>query len=63
MMWTCLTAMALCSDAELLEDGSIVGEPTEVALVSFAKEKGHPKPELKAKAPRIGEAPLTATER
>lgn len=57
------TAMALCSDAELLEDGSIVGEPTEAALVSFAKEKGHPKPELKAKAPRIGEAPFDSNRK
>ena len=51
-------AMALCSDSELDESGSAVGEPTENALVNFAKAKGFKKPELKEEYPRIGEAPF-----
>jgi len=51
-------AMALCSDAELDESGSAVGEPTECALVNFAFSKNLPKPELKRAEPRIDEAPF-----
>ena len=51
-------AMALCSDAELGEDGNAVGEPTECALVNYANSLSMPKGELKAAAPRIGEAPF-----
>ena len=52
------TAMALCSDAELGENGDAIGEPTECALVNYAAKLGMPKPDLKAKNPRIGEAPF-----
>jgi len=52
------TAMALCSDAELNDDGSCTGEPTECALVIYANKLNLPKTELKVSAPRIGEAPF-----
>ena len=52
------TAMALCSDAELNDDGSCTGEPTECALVNYANKLELPKPGLKENAPRIGEAPF-----
>ena len=52
------TAMALCSDAELMEDGSVTGEPTEAALVAWANTLGLDKPGLKAKLARCGEAPF-----
>ncbi|MBQ1260579.1 MAG: calcium-translocating P-type ATPase, PMCA-type [Clostridia bacterium] len=52
------SAMALCSDAELDNDGNIVGEPTECALVAMANKLGMPKSELKARLPRCGEAPF-----
>ncbi len=52
------TAMALCSDAEIDENGSVSGEPTEAALVAFAHTLGLDKGELKKKTPRIGEAPF-----
>ncbi|MHB1315377.1 MAG: calcium-translocating P-type ATPase, PMCA-type [Christensenellales bacterium] len=51
-------SMALCSDAELDQDGMAKGEPTECALVNYASSLGLLKPDLKAKAPRIGEAPF-----
>ena len=52
------SAMALCSDAVLNPDGSVQGEPTEAALVSFAAEHQLPKPQLEQERPRIGEAPF-----
>ena len=51
-------AMALCSDAYLDENGNAAGEPTEAALVAFAKKEGMPKTELSIQNPRIGEAPF-----
>lgn len=52
------TAMALCSDAELDENHSAVGEPTECALVNYANNLQLPKDQLKEAYPRIGEAPF-----
>jgi len=51
-------AMALCCDAELLDDGSVNGEPTEAALVVWANKLGLPKYDLKKAYPRSGEAPF-----
>ncbi len=51
-------AMALCTDAELDECGTAVGEPTECALVAHAAKLNLPKPELQARRPRVGEAPF-----
>ena len=52
-----MTAMALCSDAEL-EEGEAVGEATECALVNDAYKNGLPKDELAADLPRVDEAPF-----
>ena len=52
-----MTAMALCSDAEL-EEGEAVGEATECALVNDANKNGMPKHELAADLPRVDEAPF-----
>ncbi len=52
------TAMALCSDAELSPEGGVIGEPTECALVEYAKKLSLPKNRLKQDFPRIGEAPF-----
>ncbi len=54
----CASAMALCSDAELDGEGNVTGEPTEAALVEWAKKLELKKPELKAQNPRVGEAPF-----
>ena len=51
-------AMALCSDAELNEDGTVTGEPTEAALVEWAKKLNLSKITLKNDLPRCGEAPF-----
>ena len=52
------SALALCCDAEPNDEGVVTGEPTENALVYYAMSIGLKKPELKEKAPRIGEAPF-----
>lgn len=55
------TGMALASDAEEVNEGDeaqIIGEPTEVALVKYASEKGIKKAEVIKDYPRIGEAPF-----
>ena len=52
-----MTAMALCSDAEL-EDGKAVGEATECTLVNDANQNGMPKDELAEDLPRVDEAPF-----
>ena len=51
-------AMALCSDAEIDEEGKVTGEPTEAALVAYAAKLGQNKTALKTAYPRIGEAPF-----
>lgn len=57
-------AMALCSDAELPTNekseiiGDAIGEPTECALVNYARSLSLNKNELKEKFPRVGEAPF-----
>ena len=57
------TAMALCSDAELNEDGAVTGEPTEVALVVWANKVELPKYELKKRLPRCGELPFDSSRK
>ena len=52
------TAMALCCDAELQDDGTVKGEPTEAALVAYADKLGLKKNELEDSFPRVGEAPF-----
>lgn len=55
-------AMALCSDA-VLEDGVVKGEPTEAALVDWAKRLEMPKNELEAEFPRVAEAPFDSSRK
>ena len=52
------SAMALCSDAQLNPDGKVEGEPTEAALVEWAKKLGISKIDLVKTMPRSGEAPF-----
>ncbi len=48
--------MALCSDAEINDDGTTIGEPTECALVEYADKLGINKKTLGM--PRVAEAPF-----
>jgi len=57
------TAMALCTDAELNEDGSVTGEPTEAALVAWAAKMGLVKDQLRIDSPRVGEAPFDSVRK
>lgn len=56
-------AMALCSDAELNKDGVVTGEPTEAALVYWAKKLDLDKNTLKARNLRCGEAPFDSVRK
>ena len=53
-----VTGMALCSDAQLGEEGYAIGEPTECALVNDAAKCGFDKNILSKEAVRVGEAPF-----
>ena len=52
------TAMGLCNDAEIDNEGKVTGEPTEAALVVWANKLGLNKNDLKIQFARIGEAPF-----
>jgi Ca2+-transporting ATPase len=52
------TALALSNDAAVDKDGNVIGDPTEVALFSIAKNSGFDKRELKEDFPRVAEIPF-----
>ena len=52
------TAMALCTNAEVEEDGKSTGEPDEVALINYAATLGLKKADLVEANPRAGEVPF-----
>ena len=52
------TAMALCTNAEVDENGKGTGEPDEVALINYATSLNLPKATLVEKYPRVGEVPF-----
>jgi len=56
-------AMALCCDSQLSPDGSIVGDPTENALVLFALKQGFDKNELARVYVRVAEAPFDSARK
>ena len=49
-----LNAFTLCSDASI-DDGKVLGDPTEVALVEASKKMNFEKKALMEKYPRVGE--------
>jgi Ca2+-transporting ATPase len=53
-----LLAMALNNDARIEKDGSVVGEPTEAALLLAASERGLAKAGADAEHPRVAELPF-----
>lgn len=52
------TSLALCSDAELNEEGQAEGDPTQAAVVSYANKIGLPKNKLSEIYPRVAEIPF-----
>ena len=57
------TAMALCCDAEIDNNGVVTGEPTEAALVCWADKLGLKKSSLKAEFARCAEAPFDSSRK
>ncbi|HSW62788.1 MAG TPA: cation-translocating P-type ATPase [Dissulfurispiraceae bacterium] len=53
-----LTASALCNDAKMGADGTILGDPTEIALYVLAKDHHFDKDELQKKLIRVAELPF-----
>ncbi len=60
-----LYAAAACSDAELgAAAGSGVGDPTELAILAEARDRGIERPSIERTAPRVSEIPFdSATKR
>lgn len=59
-----MTAMCLCSDAEMdLDTSQAIGEPTECALVNDAFKNGLSKPELAKEYVRVAEAPFDSVRK
>ncbi len=55
---TLLTALALSNDARSGSDGGVIGDPTEAALYSMAREHGFGKEDLERRFPRVAELPF-----
>ena len=53
-----LAGGALCNDTRSAEDGSLLGDPTETALVAAMRRYGLDKAQLEAVTPRVGELPF-----
>jgi P-type Ca2+ transporter type 2C len=53
-----LRGMALCSDAHTEANGSIAGDPTEVALSAAARDAGYEKQGFEKEHPRVAEIPF-----
>ena len=56
------TAMTLCNDA-ILEENGAQGEPTEAALVNFGAANSCPKPLMETRQPRCAEAPFDSSRK
>ncbi len=53
-----LMPMALCADARLDEDGELIGDPTEGALIVLAAKGGLDLDGVRARYPRVAEVPF-----
>ncbi len=61
-----LTAMVLCNDAEMGDDGDgwvLVGDPTEGALIVLAAKAGHDISDLRARHPRRAVVPFDSANK
>ena len=55
-----LEAMAISNDAFIASNGTVTGDPTEVALCVYAAEAGYSKHEVESRLVRIAELPFTS---
>lgn len=55
--------MSLCNDATLNQDGSVSGEPTEAALVTYGTTQGIDKNECLVHTPRVAEIPFDSSRK
>ncbi len=53
-----LTALAVNNDARTSSKGENIGDPTEIALLSLARDAGYEKGELEQQFPRVAEIPF-----
>jgi ATPase, P-type (transporting), HAD superfamily, subfamily IC len=53
-----LNAMVLCNDSSFSQEGQLLGDPTEVALIAYSDKIGYPYQELREKSPRLAEFPF-----
>ena len=53
-----IPAMVLCNDAVFCADGTLIGDPTETALLDFAEKSGDSVNEIREKYRRIAELPF-----
>jgi Ca2+-transporting ATPase len=58
-----LAGGTLCNDTEIADDGSLLGDPTETALVSVAERYGLGKRDLEAALPRVFELPFDSVRK
>ena len=58
-----LAAGALCNDTVVADDGSLLGDPTETALVAVAQRYGLGKQDLEAALPREFELPFDSARK
>lgn len=53
-----LKIMTYCNDTKISDDQTLIGDPTETALVKFGMERGFKVVEALAKEPRVAEIPF-----
>ncbi len=53
--------LTLCSDATVADDGTVIGDPTEAALVVLAAKLGVDAVETRRALPRVAEVPFDST--
>ncbi|HAF57822.1 MAG TPA: ATPase, partial [Lactococcus lactis] len=53
-----LHAMVLCNDSSFSQEGQLLGDPTEVALIAYSDKIGYPYQDLREKSPRLAEFPF-----
>ncbi|MBI4688942.1 MAG: cation-translocating P-type ATPase [Nitrospirae bacterium] len=53
-----MTALSLNNDVAIDKDGNVIGDPTETAIFSFAKDAEYDKREIEEYFPRVAEIPF-----